>query len=128
MGVPAPLQAPIPALAIGAFAGLRAAEIQRLEWSDIDLVGRHITVGATTNRAKNASRRVVPVADNLAAWLAAYPGREGRIWSDGPEAFHRAQRETVTMAKVKRKANSLRQSFAGERSRALRKRKATGRC
>lgn len=37
----------LPCIAIGAFAGLRSAEIERLEWSDIDLEGRHITVGAT---------------------------------------------------------------------------------
>jgi hypothetical protein len=38
----------LPSLAIGAFAGLRSAEIERLAWSDIDLVGRHITIGAIT--------------------------------------------------------------------------------
>jgi integrase len=32
--------------AIGGFAGLRSAEIQRLEWSDIDLQRRFITVSA----------------------------------------------------------------------------------
>jgi integrase len=58
----------LPCIAIGAFAGLRSAEIERLEWSDIDLEGRHIIIGA--DKAKTASRRVVPIHDNLAAWLA----------------------------------------------------------
>ena len=57
----------LPCIAIGAFAGLRSAEIERLEWADIDLPGGHIIVGA--EKAKNASRRVIPINDNLAAWL-----------------------------------------------------------
>jgi hypothetical protein len=46
----------LPCLALGAFAGLRSAEIERLQWSDIDLPARHIVVGAS--RAKTASRRI----------------------------------------------------------------------
>ncbi len=53
----------LPCLAIGAFAGLRSAEIERLEWSDIRVTERCIVVGAS--KAKTASRRVVPLADNL---------------------------------------------------------------
>ena len=36
----------LPSLAIGAFVGLRSAEIERLEWKDIDLVARHSLGGA----------------------------------------------------------------------------------
>ena len=64
----------LPCIAIGAFAGLRSAEIERLEWSDIDLLAGHIIVGA--DKAKTASRRIVPIADNLAAWLAPYVGNK----------------------------------------------------
>src|SRR5262249_21577987 len=56
----------LPCLAIGAFAGLRSAEIERLDWQDIDLKSRHIIVAAS--KAKTASRRIVPIHDNLAAW------------------------------------------------------------
>ena len=58
----------LPCIAIGAFAGLRSAEIERLTWQDIDLTARHIIVAAS--KAKTASRRIVPIHDNLAAWLA----------------------------------------------------------
>jgi hypothetical protein len=34
----------IPWLAIGGFAGLRTAKIQRLDWSEINLVERHIEI------------------------------------------------------------------------------------
>ena len=117
----------LPCLALGAFAGLRSAEIERLEWSDIDLAGRHIVIGAS--KAKTASRRVVPITDNLAAWLAAYAGMQGNVWMGGHDEFYEVQQETAaaTEAKadpekgikgekpVKWKANALRHSYASFR-------------
>jgi hypothetical protein len=46
----------VPYLAIGAFAGLRSAEIERLDWSEIDFGGRLIHVKA--EKAKTAQRRL----------------------------------------------------------------------
>jgi integrase len=63
-------------LAIGAFAGLRMAEIKRLEWKAVDLDRRIITLRA--DQAKTASRRIVPISDNLAAWIELLP-REGKV-------------------------------------------------
>jgi integrase len=114
----------LPCLALGAFAGLRSAEIERLEWSDIDLVGRHITIGAS--KAKTASRRVVPVADNLAAWLAPYAEQQGKVWPGGHEDYYQSQQATAAATEVKAdpekgikgekpvkwKANALRHSYA----------------
>ena len=57
----------VPMIAIGAFAGLREAEIQRLDWNEIDLIRGHIEV--TAAKAKSARRRIVPIQPNLAAWL-----------------------------------------------------------
>jgi integrase len=117
----------LPCLALGAFAGLRSAEISRLEWSDIDLAGRHITVGA--DRAKTATRRVVPICDNLAAWLADYSERQGKIWSGDLNQFHKTQaavalataieanaKKNIPARKpVKWKVNGLRHSYASYR-------------
>jgi len=66
-----------PALAIGAFAGLRPAEIRRLTWEAVDLEERHIAISALT--AKTASRRLVPVCNNLLAWLLCAPKRVGPV-------------------------------------------------
>ena len=51
----------VPALAIAAFAGLRLAEVSRLDWREIRLAERLIVVEA--DKAKTAARRLVPVSD-----------------------------------------------------------------
>jgi integrase len=116
-----------PCLAIGAFAGLRSAEIGRLEWNDIDLAARHIVVGAS--RSKTATRRIVPIHENLCAWLAPYAGREGKIWKSGYFPFYRAQEAAAAATAVDAgeekgikgqkpvawKANALRHSYASYR-------------
>ncbi len=56
-----------PFLAIGAFAGLRMAELQRLDWSEINLERSYILVAAS--KAKTRQRRLVPISDNLKLWL-----------------------------------------------------------
>lgn len=67
----------VPYLAIGAFAGLRAAEILRLDWQEVDLEGGHIEVKA--RKAKTASRRLVPVPENLKRWLTLHHQGEGKV-------------------------------------------------
>ncbi len=60
----------VPSLAIAAFAGLRVAEVARLDWSDVRLLQRNIVVNAANS--KTATRRLVPISDNLAAWLTSH--------------------------------------------------------
>ena len=67
----------VPWLAIAAFAGLRNAELQRLDWADVDLEQRHIEV--TAAKAKTAARRLVPITDNLLEWLSPFVQKEGRV-------------------------------------------------
>jgi len=56
-----------PYLALGAFAGLRPAELERLDWSEINLERDFVTVAAS--KAKTQRRRVVPISENLKLWL-----------------------------------------------------------
>ena len=67
----------IPFLAIGAFAGLRHAELQRLDWAEVRMDDGFIEVKA--NKAKTASRRLVPIQDNLKRWLKPYRKGSGLI-------------------------------------------------
>ena len=117
----------LPCVALGAFAGLRSAEIERMEWSDLHLAEKHIVVGAS--RSKTAGRRIVPIHDNLAAWLTPYALRQGKIWRGTHKGFYDAQRETAAATEVKAdmeksipahkpvrwKANALRHSYASYR-------------
>jgi integrase len=103
----------LPVLAIGAFAGLRTAEIERLAWDDIDLAGRIIKIGAS--KAKTASRRIVPISDTLAAWLAPYAAERGDVWPDTTATLLNRQRQTASAAGLKWKHNALRHSYASYR-------------
>lgn len=67
----------IPYIAIGAFAGLRAAEVERLDWSQVDLESRLIEVSA--KNSKTATRRLVKILPNLAAWLAPLHQKKGSV-------------------------------------------------
>jgi integrase len=67
----------VPFLAIGAFAGLRSAEIERLDWSEVHLADKFIEIKAA--KAKTASRRIVPISSNLAKWLKDHAKDEGRV-------------------------------------------------
>ncbi len=69
----------IPLLAVGGFAGLRASELSRLDWNAVNLERRMIELRA--GQAKTASRRIVPINDNLAAWLELVD-REGKVIPD----------------------------------------------
>lgn len=67
----------VPFLAIGAFAGLRHAEIQRLDWKEVRLEDGFIEVKAS--KAKTASRRLVPISENLKLWLRDHKKAEGNV-------------------------------------------------
>ena len=103
----------LPCLALGAFAGLRSAEIERLLWEDVHLAERHIIIGKA--QAKTASRRIVPICDALAAWLAPFASHVGLIWKGTHEGFYDAQQTTAASAGLKWRQNALRHSYASYR-------------
>jgi integrase len=67
----------IPFWSIGAFAGLRRAEIERLVWEEVDFEAGLIEV--TARKSKTSSRRLVRMEANLREWLAPYHARVGRL-------------------------------------------------
>ena len=64
-------------IALGLFAGLRSAEINRLDWKDVKLAERNIIIGTAV--AKKRSRRVVEINDALAAWLPLCAETKGLV-------------------------------------------------
>lgn len=67
----------LPFAAIGAFAGLRSAEITRLEWSEVKFDQDVIEI--TAAKAKTASRRLVQIQPALAQWLKPYERTSGKV-------------------------------------------------
>jgi integrase len=101
----------VPMLAIGAFAGLREAEIQRLDWSEVDLARGHIEVKAA--KAKSARRRIVSIQPNLAAWLRPYSGMTGHVVPQGARGKLDRVRKAADLTRWPQ--NGLRHSFASYR-------------
>jgi integrase len=67
----------LPFWSIGAFAGLRRAEIERLTWNEVDFESGVIEVKAS--KSKTATRRLITIQPNLREWLAPYRTRIGRV-------------------------------------------------
>ena len=102
-------------LAIGAFAGLRDAEIKRLDWSEVDLARGLIEVKAA--KAKTARRRIIPIQPNLAAWLQPYSARKGPVVPKGIRSKMKRVREAAGLNRWPN--NGIRHSFASYRLAAI---------
>jgi integrase len=66
-----------PFFALNAFTGLRRAELERLDWSEIKLDRRLIELPRT--KSKNGNRKVIEVPENLVAWLKLHVRAEGPV-------------------------------------------------
>jgi integrase len=126
----------LPYWLLGGFAGLRRAEIERLDWRDIhfDLVKYRAFTAAVQSgeekamakaekewrdsalievpalKAKTASRRFVQIQDNLAAWLEWYIGRTGNVCPPNLRKLLEADRKAAGLKSWP--SNGLRHSFA----------------
>jgi integrase len=101
----------VPMLAIGAFAGLREAEIKRLDWSEVDQRRGHIEV--KSSKAKSARRRIVEMQPNLRDWLRPYAGMTGAVVPVNARKKLDAIRKDAGLTRWPK--NGLRHSFASYR-------------
>jgi integrase len=99
----------VPYLAIGALAGLRQAEIMRLDWSE---VGEDF-IEVTAEKAKTRVRRLVPVKPNLEAWIKDARKKSGPVCSFGNVVNQLMKLSKA--AKVTWKKNALRHSYISYR-------------
>jgi integrase len=98
----------VPYLAIGAFAGLRRAELEQLDWKEIDPQSGLIEVIAS--KAKSARRRFVRIQANLAKWLQPYARLSGNVT---PPKYRELLDTAREAAKIEDwPHNALRHSFA----------------
>jgi integrase len=98
----------LPYIAIGLFAGLRRAELERLDWSEIDFESGLVEVKAA--KSKTAQRRFVTIQPNLREWLLPVRKHRGNVT---PEDFNKQFVQAREAADITEwPDNALRHSFA----------------
>jgi integrase len=100
-----------PFIAIAAFAGLRHAEISRLDWNEIDLEDGFIEVAAF--KSKTGERRLVPIKENLKKWLQPHRQTGGKVLKY--ENINKQLSKVARHAKIAWKHNALRHSYISYR-------------
>jgi integrase len=99
----------LPYVAIGLFAGLRRAEIERLDWAEIDFESNLIEI--TAANSKTAMRRFVSLQSNLRQWLLPHRKLKGDVTPVG--TFRELLAKARTAAGIAHwPENALRHSFA----------------
>lgn len=103
-------------IAFGAFAGLRSAEIARLDWAQVRSDGVEIKAFTKGKRhAKTGRRRIAPMLPPLAEIIKGHP-RNGRVWPAKKEnPGHRTLFYLKQRSGVEWKRNGLRHSFISYR-------------
>ena len=99
----------LPFFAIGLFGGLRRAELERLDWSEVDFESNLIQV--TAEKSKTATRRFVTLQPNLREWLLPNRKLKGNVTPR--ETFRQSFNQARYAAGiVDWPENALRHSFA----------------
>lgn len=101
-------EATLPFWALGAFAGLRPAELQRLGWAQVDFESNLLEVKAQHSKTK--TRRFVTIEPNLRAWISPYRQSSGLICPENPRKLLEADRDRAGLL-VDWPQNALRHSF-----------------
>jgi integrase len=100
-----------PAVGHHRLRGVRAEEVKRLDCSEIKLAKGYIEVPAS--KAKNKTRRLVPILPNLRAWLQIHLPKKGPVC-----AFKNLSNQYLKLAAkvgVKWRRNGLRHSYVSYR-------------
>jgi integrase len=104
----------LPFLVLGFFAGIRPEELRLLQWCDIDLAEKAVTIRPEVSKTKR--RRFPELSDNAVKWLEVYRQRGGKM--DGPivtlaeDALYEHRRLNRQAAKVTHWPNSgMRHTF-----------------
>ncbi len=99
-----------PIIAIGGLAGLRTAELLRLDWADVWRISGHIEV--TAGKAKTRQHRLVKICPALTAWLRPFRNQaDGKLWPENENIFQKVFLKFCENVEVLRKPNGLRHAF-----------------
>jgi integrase len=102
----------LPYIAIGLFAGLRRAEIERLDWSEVDFDSGHIEVTSEKSKSKVANR-FITMQPNLREWLLPHRKLTGNVTPQDRFEFRQFFEQARKDAGIDEwPDNALRHSFA----------------
>ena len=102
-------------MAIKAFTGIRTEEMLRLKWEHLNFKTKYVTLQAEVTKTKQ--RRLIPMAENLIAWLEPHKKESGRIcdrWQR-PQALSQAFERHGTRNSIHVGANKFRNSYISYR-------------
>lgn len=103
----------MPSIAIGAFAGVRNAEIGRLTWEDVRIEEKVIVLSPLITKTQR--RRIAEMPDNLIAWLKSYTGEKKGPIIPFPKGLFKKRKRAAKAAGIKYPQNSLRKSYISYR-------------
>ena len=75
----------LPYYAIALFAGVRDEELSKLDWNSINLRTGYITIEASVSKVRQ--KRLIPITDNLRAWLTPLAKARGLVTPAKPRAL-----------------------------------------
>ena len=102
----------LPREVLAFFCGLRPEELTRLEWQNVSIENKLVTVGGDVAKVQG-HRRNVEMPDNLLVWLAPYIRQTGRVWPfASTTTLHTKRVEVRKAAGVDVPGNAGRHAFA----------------
>ena len=99
----------VPSIVIGAFAGVRNAEIGRLRWEDINMNDGVIVLSPSITKTQRRRMAVMPA--NLIAWLESYAGEKAGPIVPFPKGIFKKRARAAKAAGISVSENSLRKSY-----------------
>ena len=102
-------------MAIKAFSGLRTEEMLKIRWEHLNLDSKYIRLPSEVTKTKQ--RRLIPISENLVAWLTPHKKATGRIcdrWQRAQALFQAFDRHGKRQG-VDVGANKFRNSFISYR-------------
>ena len=91
----------VPYMSLALFCGLRPKELERLNWDDIALDEKLVTIRGAA--AKLRERRIVEVTDNAIEWLRAHHGKHAIVGENFRRDFDAVRRLSGFKGSVYRK-------------------------
>ena len=102
----------LPREVLAFFCGLRPEELSRLEWQNVSIENKLVTVGGDVAKVQG-HRRNVEMPDNLLTWLAPYIRHVGKVWPfASTTTLHTKRVQARKAAKVDVPDNAGRHAFA----------------